>query len=48
MVWHVFAECRDTRDVVQKNYSNLKEVFDDENVYIMLLAISRRLKVKLR
>ena len=47
-VWHVFVDCPETRDIVQKNYNNLKEVFNDDNVHIVLLAIARRLKVKLR
>ena len=47
-VWHVFAECRETRDIVQRNYSSLKEVFEDENIHTVLLAITRRLKVKIR
>ena len=47
-VWHVFADCPETRDIVLKNYNNLKEVFEDESVHTVLLAISRRLKIKIR
>ena len=47
-VWHVMAECCETRDIVQKNYNDLKEVFDDVNLHSTLLAITRKLKVKIR
>ena len=47
-LWHVMAECRETRDIVQKNFNDLKEVFDDDNLHSTLLAITRKLKVKIR
>ena len=47
-VWHVMAECCETRDIVQKNYNDLREVFDDGNIHSTLLAITRKLKVKIR
>ena len=42
------AECRETRDIVRKNFNDLKEVFDDDNLHSTLLAITRKLKVKIR
>ena len=47
-VWHVMAECCETRDVVRKNFSDLREVFDDDNLPGTLLAVTRKLKVKIR
>ena len=47
-VWHVFAECSETRDIVQRDYNNLREIFDDANVHSTLLAITRRLRVRIR
>ena len=47
-VWHVFSECRYTRDIVRKNYDNLKEVFDDNNIHFILLAITKKLNIKIR
>ena len=47
-VWHVMAECCETRDVVRKNYSDLREVFDDDSLPGTLLAVTRKLKVKIR
>ena len=30
-VWHIMAECCETRDIVNKTYNSLKEVFEDDN-----------------
>ena len=45
-VWHVISECKDTRDIVRKNYNDLKEVFDDKNIHFILLAITEKLSIK--
>ena len=46
-VWHIFAECPKTRTVVEKNYGNMKEIFEDENVHHVLLAITKELKIQI-
>ena len=46
-VWHVFAECSLTRTIVAKNYRNMKEIFDDDNVHTTLLALTRKLKIRI-
>ena len=46
-VWHIFAECPKTRTVVEKNYGNMKEIFEDENVHNVLLAITKELKIQI-
>ena len=46
-VWHIFAECPKTRTVVQRNYQNLNEIFEDENVHHVLLAITKELKIRI-
>ena len=47
-VWHVIAECCETRDIVRNRYNNLKEVFDDANIHSVLLAVTRKLKIRIR
>ena len=44
---HVIAECCETRDIVRNWYRNLKEVFDDANIHRVLLAVTRRLKIRI-
>ena len=46
-VWHIFAECPSTRSVVQKNYENMNEIFEDDNVHNVLLAITKKLKIQI-
>ena len=46
-VWHVFSECPLTRTIVQTNYSNLNEIFDDEDIHSLLLAVTKELKVQI-
>ena len=46
-VWHVFAECPSTRTVVQKNYESMNDIFEDENVHNVLLAITKKLKIQI-
>ena len=40
-VWHIFAECPRTRPVVEKNYTTMNEIFEDENVHNVVLAITK-------
>ena len=47
-VWHVMAECCETRDIVSNTYNSLKEIFDDANLYGTLLAVTKKLKVRIR
>ena len=46
-VWHVFSECPLTRGIVPMNYSNLNEVFKDEDIHSVLLAVTKKLKVQI-
>ena len=46
-LWHIFFECSFTRDIVNTEYTNLAEVFSDENIHHKLLLISKRLKVRI-
>ena len=46
-VWHVFAECPLTRSIVQKEYANVNEIFEDENVHQVILSITKKLKVQM-
>jgi hypothetical protein len=47
-LWHVISECCDTRDVIRENYTDLREFFEDANVHGLLLAVTRKLKVRIR
>ena len=47
-VWHVFAECSRTRTIVTKNYTKMSDIFDDEDVPKVLLAITKELKIRIR
>jgi hypothetical protein len=46
-VWHVFADCPYTRTIVHKDYENLNDIFQDENVHHILLSITKKLKVQI-
>ena len=47
-LWHVFNECVLTREAVgNKYYSNLQEVFEDDDVHKLLFRISKVLKIPL-
>ena len=46
-VWHIFAECPLTRTIVEKNYTNMSEIFDDDNVHTILLALTKKLKIRI-
>ena len=46
-VWHIFVECPCTRSVVEKNYTTMNEIFEDENVHNVLLAITKTLKIQI-
>ena len=47
-VWHVFAECSRTRTIVTKNYTKMSDIFDDEDVPKVLLALTKELKIRIR
>ena len=36
-----------TRTVVQKNYESMNDIFEDENVHNVLLAITKKLKIQI-
>ena len=42
---HIFMESQLTRDIVVKDYINLREIFEDNELSYMLLNISTRLKI---
>lgn len=44
-IWHVFMECDLTRDITNRNYANLTEIFSDENLHIKLLKITNCLNI---
>ena len=45
-MWHVFSGCSLTRAIVgNKNYRNLQEVFDDQEVHALLFRMSKVLKI---
>ena len=44
-VWHVFMECPITYGINHRNYRDIIEIFDDENVHKNLLLISKALKL---
>ena len=46
-IWHVFMECTLTRGIITRNYNNLKEIFDDDNLHVKLINISTCLKIPL-
>ena len=46
-VWHIFTQCPMTRTIVQKDYENMSEIFEDENVHHVLLAITKKLKIQI-
>ena len=46
-IWHIFMECNMTIGIIRRNYANLEEIFDDENIHINLIKIANRLKIPL-
>ena len=44
-MWHIFAECQWTRFIVNKEYRNLKEVFQDENLLNLIFKITKKLNI---
>ena len=46
-VWLIFTECHLTRDLAQIKYNSLDEVFGDENVHNVFLAITKKLKIQI-
>ena len=46
-VWHVIKECPTTRPIMRKEYNNLQEVFEDENIHGTLFAITKKLKIQI-
>ena len=44
-VLHCFSECPLTRDILVGNYRNLFDVFQDENICILIHKICNRLKI---
>ena len=47
-IWHLFNDCVHTRAIVHgKQYENLREVFDDQDVHKLLFRISKELKIQI-
>ena len=46
-IWHIFMDCHLTESIVERNYQNLKEIFDDEDVHTLLLKTTRKLKIRI-
>ena len=46
-VWHVLRNCPITRSIAPKDYDNLKDAFDDENLHSTLLAMAKKLKIQI-
>ena len=46
-IWHIFMECNMTIGIIRRNYTNLEEIFDDENIHLNLIKIANRLKIPL-
>ena len=44
-IWHIFMQCPLTMGINRRNYSNLHDVFQDENAHRNLIKITKRLKV---
>ena len=47
-VWHVFAECPRTRTLVNKEYTNMSDIFVDDDVHAVILALTKELKIRMR
>ena len=47
-VWHIFKECPTTRTIMQKDNSNLQEIFEDERIHGTLFAITKKLIIQIR
>ena len=43
--WHVVVDCPLTRFVISKNYQNLQEICDDQEVQKVLFSITKVLKI---
>ena len=46
-LWHIFKDCPITRVIIPKDYENLKEAFDDNNIHCTLCAMTRILKIQI-
>ena len=44
-VWHIFIQCPITNSLNNKNYQSLDEIFADENIHLMILSITKKLKI---
>lgn len=46
-VWHIFKDCPTTRTIVPKDYGDLKEAFEDDNLHSTLFAMAKKLKIQI-
>ena len=46
-VWHIFSECPITRVLVPRDYNDLEEAFEDENLHCTLLRMAKKLKIQI-
>ena len=46
-VWHIFSECPITRVIVPRDYNDLEEAFEDENLHCTLLRMAKKLKIQI-
>ena len=46
-VWHIFKNCPITRTIAPKDYNNVKEAFDDDNLHSTLFAMAKKLKIQI-
>ena len=46
-VWHVLKECPTTSPIIQRDYNDLQEAFEDEKIHETLFAISKKLKIQI-
>ena len=44
-VWHIFMQCPFTNSLNNKNDQSLDEIFADESTHVMLLPITKKLKI---
>ena len=44
-VWHIFDECPITHGMIQTNFSDLNELFSNENIHLYLLQLTKSLKI---
>ena len=47
-MWHVFAECPRTRALVNKDYTNMSDIFVEDDVHAVILALTKELKIRMR